>query len=188
MFFFFSFHRPTIKPPGKVRGLFLRRLGQLARFSLYSISPSTFLLPAPDSFLQTPFLRGFRVVLSLVKKKGQYFPTSSRVPPVPPHRPRREEAPGGGGDRADRARIGEGGGIPTAASRVGEGILFPAPAPPRGQRGEPACGGERPPAGTGAGPGAGPPGRAGLLRSTARPNRAVRRPASTVVASPNTSL
>ena len=76
-------------------------------------------------------------MLSLVKKKCRYFPTFSRVPPFPPHRPPREEAPGGGGDRADWAHTWEEGDIPTAASRVGEGRgSCSLPPPPGGDYAE----------------------------------------------------
>ena len=76
-------------------------------------------------------------MLSLVKKKCRYFPTFSRVPPFPPHRPPREEAPGGGGDPADRAHTWEEGDIPTAASRVGEGRgSCSLPPPPGGDYAE----------------------------------------------------
>lgn len=158
-------------------------MGGLSRFSLYSISPSTFLLPAPSLFPPDPMSSSFQSGALTGEKEGSGFsnfphgPTLPTSPAAPGGGPRRRRGPGGPG-----AHLGSGwypnGRVPGGG---GEGILFPVPAPRRWQRGAPAGGGEPPRAETGAGPGAGLPGRAGLLRSTARPNRAVPRPASTVV-------
>lgn len=169
--FCFRFPGLQLNRQVKLRGL-LGRLGGLSRFSLYSISPSTFLLLPPHSFLPDPISSSFSEWCShWWKRRVRIFQLSPGVPPFPPHRPPpREEAPEAAGTgRTGRTPVG---GVVSQRPRPGwgggEGSCS-LPRPPAvatrrtGRRRWAAAGRDR------GGAGAGLPGRAGLLRSTARP-------------------
>lgn len=126
--FLSSFKGVQLKRTGKARrSFFFIVRGTVFRFSLYSILPSAFILPAPSLFPPGPFSSRFQSRAPSGKKEVSVFSNFLRghpgSHPPRPHRPQ-EQAPGEPG-----AHLGRGWYSQRPRSEWGRGgSLFPPPA------------------------------------------------------------